>query len=124
MTDKSKFIVTILTVMIVTMIAVVWGGQRAPVTASSKITNAPIVAGPGPSQFYLQHNLISDGSVSADITHANLVNAWGLVSGPTTPWWTANNGTGTTTLYNVGTGTIVTDLQFRAPAVPKGIPPG
>jgi uncharacterized protein (TIGR03118 family) len=124
MTDKSKFIVTILTVMIVTMIAVVWGGQRAPVTASSKLTNVPIVSGPGPSQFYLQHNLISDGSVPADITHANLVNAWGLVSGPTTPWWTANNGTGTTTLYNVGTGTIVTDFTVPGAGGAQGNPTG
>jgi uncharacterized protein (TIGR03118 family) len=34
------------------------------------------------------------------------VNAWGLVSGPTTPWWISDNGTGRSTLYNVSTGTI------------------
>jgi uncharacterized protein (TIGR03118 family) len=36
----------------------------------------------------------------------NLVNAWGLVSGPTTPWWISDNGTGRSTLYSVGTATI------------------
>jgi uncharacterized protein (TIGR03118 family) len=30
----------------------------------------------------------------------NLVNAWGLVAGPMTPWWVADNGTGLSTLYN------------------------
>ena len=34
----------------------------------------------------------------------NLVNGWGLTAGATTPWWVANNGTNTSTLYN-GDGT-------------------
>jgi hypothetical protein len=78
MRDRSKFIVTIFTVIMVTVIALFCGGQRVPVTAASTPTNVP-----GPSQFYLQHNLISDGFVPADLTHSNLVNAWGLVAGPT-----------------------------------------
>src|SRR3989442_9539120 len=63
-------------------------------------------AGPAVAQFYAQHNLVSDGTVPADLVDPNLVNAWGLVSGPTTPWWISDNGTGRSTLYNVGTGTI------------------
>ena len=110
-------IVTIVVLIMVTAIALVCGGQRA--TASSKPTNVP-----GPSQFYLQHNLISDGFVPADITHSNLVNAWGLVSGPTTPWWIANNGTGTTTLFNVATGSIVTDFVVPGAGGEQGNPTG
>ena len=110
-------IVTIVVLIMVTAIALVCGGQR--VTASSKPTNAP-----GPSQFYFQHNLISDGFVPADITHSNLVNAWGLVSGPTTPWWIANNGTGTTTLFNVATGSIVTDFVVPGAGGEQGNPTG
>src|SRR6185503_9060963 len=116
MRDRAKFFVPILAVIIVTVIALGFGGQRALVTASSTPT--------GPSQFYLQHNLISDGFVPADITHSNLVNAWGLVSGPATPWWIANNGTGTTTLYNVGTGTIVTDFTVPGAGGAQGNPTG
>src|SRR6185369_6334430 len=96
---RSQFILTILTVIVVLVIALVCGGQRTLVTASATPVNVP-----GPSQFYLQHNLLSDGFVPADHIDSNVVNAWGLVSGPTTPWWVANNGTGTTTLFNVGTG--------------------
>jgi uncharacterized protein (TIGR03118 family) len=45
--------------------------------------------------------LVSDGGATpAAATDASLVNAWGLSAGPTTPWWTANNGTNTSTLYN------------------------
>ena len=111
-------IVTIVVLIMVTAIALVCGGQRALVTASSTTNVA------GPSQFYLQHNLISDGFVPADITHSNVVNAWGLVSGPTTPWWIANNGTGTTTLYNVATGTIVADFTVPGAGGAQGNPTG
>src|SRR5437667_11776314 len=54
---------------------------------------------PAAAQFYTQHNLVSDGFVPADHPDPNMVNAWGLVSGPTTPWWIADNGPGRTTRY-------------------------
>ena len=119
MKDRSKFRAPIVTVIIMTLIASAWAGQRALVTASSTSINVP-----GPSQFYFQHNLISDGSVPADLTHPNLFNAWGLVAGPTTPWWIANNETGTTTLYNVATGTIVTDFTVPGAGGAQGNPTG
>ena len=63
-------------------------------------------AAPPASRFYQQHNLVSDGAVPADLVDANLVNAWGLVSGPATPWWISDNGKGRSTLYNASGGTI------------------
>src|SRR3989442_15924133 len=57
-------------------------------------------------RFYQQHNLLSDLAGAADKMDPNLVNAWGLVSGPATPWWISDNGTGRSTLYSVGTATI------------------
>src|SRR5690349_12720891 len=110
MGDRSRFIVTILTVLIVIAIAVVCGGQRTLAT--------------GPSQFYLQHNLISDGFVPADHTDTNLVNAWGLVPGPTRPWWIADNGTGKTTLFNVGANAIVTEFTVPGAGGEQGNPTG
>jgi uncharacterized protein (TIGR03118 family) len=44
--------------------------------------------------------LVSDQPGVAPNTDPNLVNAWGLTSGPTTPWWVADNGTDKSTLYN------------------------
>lgn len=119
MRDRSKIIVTIVIVMILTVIALVCGGQRTLVTASAKTTH-----GKAPSQFYLQHNFISDGFVPADHTDTNLVNAWGLVSGPTTPWWIADNGTGKTTLFNVGTNSIVTEFTVPGAGGAQGNPTG
>ena len=51
-------------------------------------------------RFYVQHNLVSDGTVSADNMDANLVNAWGVAFNPFGFVWVANNGTGTSTLYD------------------------
>src|SRR5437016_11179422 len=65
-----------------------------------------IQADPAAAQFYAQHNLVSDGAVPASLVDPNLVNAWGLASSPTSPWWISDNGTGSSTLYNVGTGAI------------------
>ena len=117
MGDRSKLIVTIFTVLIVAVIAIVCSSQSAPVTASSKPTDDH-------SQFYLQHNFISDGFVPADHIDTNLVNAWGLVAGPTTPWWIADNGTGKTTLFNVGSNTIVTEFTVPGAGGAQGNPTG
>ena len=62
---------------------------------------------------YKVTRLVSDKPGFAMHTDPNLVNAWGLVAGPTTPWWVANNGTDTSTLYD-GAGTqipLVVDVK-------------
>jgi uncharacterized protein (TIGR03118 family) len=51
-----------------------------------------------------QTNLVSDLPGVAANTDPNLVNPWGISFGPTSPFWIANNGSGTSTLYN-GAGT-------------------
>src|SRR3989475_2514878 len=74
---------------------------------------------PAAAQFYTQHDLVSDQPGVADHRDDNLVNAWGLVASATSPWWVANNGTGTSTLYNghgVARSLVVT--------IPGGAPTG
>jgi uncharacterized protein (TIGR03118 family) len=63
-------------------------------------------------------NLVSDTAATAPTTDASLVNGWGLSAGPTTPWWTSNNGTNTSTLYS-GTGGKVA-LTVAVPGGPTG----
>src|SRR6266496_3294451 len=77
-------------------------------------------ANAGSQGFYQQTNLVSD-IAGAQFTDTNLVNAWGLVHGPTTPWWVADNGTGVSTLYN-GLGVKV-PLTVTIPP-PAGSPAG
>jgi uncharacterized protein (TIGR03118 family) len=68
---------------------------------------------------YTVHPLVSDGGAPATAsTDASLVNAWGLSAGPTTPWWSANNGTNTSTLY-AGTG-VKAALTVTVPGGPTG----
>jgi uncharacterized protein (TIGR03118 family) len=51
----------------------------------------------------------------------NLVNPWGLVAGPSTPFWTADNGTGLSTLYN-GKGTPLSLVVTVPPATGQSPP--
>ena len=55
---------------------------------------------------YTQTNLTSDIPGMAANLDPNLVNPWGLVASPTSPFWVSDNGTGLSTLYT-GTGAIV-----------------
>src|SRR5215471_13306993 len=105
-------------------IAMISGGPGALVTDSSQLTAGPATSAAEESQFYAQHNLISDGSIAADHSDSNLVNAWGLVAGPTTPWWMSDNGSGMATLFNVATGAIVTDFTVPGADGAKGNPTG
>jgi uncharacterized protein (TIGR03118 family) len=64
------------------------------------------------------HDLVADSAGAAPVADASLVNAWGLTAGPTTPWWSSNNGTNTSTLYN-GTGAKQA-LTVSVPGGPSG----
>src|SRR5512137_251259 len=75
----------------------------------------------GNSIGFVQTNLVSDGAVPAAQTDPLLKNPWGISFGPTTPFWVANNGTGTSTLYR-GTG-APQSLVVTIPAAP-GSPAG
>jgi len=46
--------------------------------------------------------LVSDNGVPGTLPDPDLVNAWGLTSSTTSPWWVADNGTGKSTLYRIG----------------------
>ena len=74
---------------------------------------------PAAAQHYLQTNLVSDEAGKARFTDSHLVNAWGLVSSPTSPWWVANNGTLTSTLYD-GNG-VARPLVVSIPGPPTGV---
>jgi uncharacterized protein (TIGR03118 family) len=53
-----------------------------------------------PSADFVQTNLVSDIAGLAQTFDANLINAWGLTLSPTSSFWVANQGSGTSTLYN------------------------
>ena len=89
----------------------------------------PVVAR---AQHYNQTNLVSNVAGMAPITDPNLKNPWGLTRSATSPWWVANNNSGTSTLYTGsgqiipinGTGTVLVPPPGFAPnaqSAPTGV---
>lgn len=77
--------------------------SRRDVSLTLVLTLAALPAIEVSADSYRRHDLVSDGSASADFTDPNLVNAWGVAFNPTGAVWVSDNGTGRSTLYD-GTG--------------------
>jgi uncharacterized protein (TIGR03118 family) len=75
-----------------------------------------------PGNHYKVTRLASDVPGLAPVTDANLQNTWGLARGAGTPWWIANNGTASTSVYT-GSGALVKIGGLEAQGVP-GDPTG
>jgi uncharacterized protein (TIGR03118 family) len=75
-----------------------------------------------PGNHYKVTNLASDVPGLAPVTDSNLQNTWGLARGTSTPWWIANNGTASTSVYT-GSGTRIDIGGLPAQGVP-GAPTG
>jgi uncharacterized protein (TIGR03118 family) len=60
----------------------------------------------------VQTNLVSNVPGLAAITDPLLVNPWGVSRSPTSPFWVSNQGTNTTTLYNVIGSTTVSKVNI------------
>src|SRR5207245_11179630 len=80
--------------------------HRAVPSLAPEFSSQGVSAASSASRFYQQRNLVSAGAAPADLLDTNLVNAWGLVSRPTTPWWLSDNGKGLSTAYTVAMGTL------------------
>ena len=83
------------------------------------------------STTFVLTKLVSDDTkfTPAEVQDSNLVNPWGLAASPTGEWWVANEGTGTSTLYNTSSSPLSTlSLVVSVPAASggsaKGTPTG
>jgi uncharacterized protein (TIGR03118 family) len=68
---------------------------------------------------YVSFNLVSNAS-GALKTDTHLIDGWGLVSFPTSPFWVSDQNTSASTLYR-GDGTIV-PLVVQIPCISAGVP--
>ena len=76
-------------------------------------------SGSGTLVAYNVYPLISDSSaVAAPLADTSLVNGWGLSASATSPWWSSNNKTNTSTLYT-GVGSK-NALTVSVPGGPTG----
>jgi uncharacterized protein (TIGR03118 family) len=94
------------------------GAYSASTTQTATLTVDAVTA-------FSQTDLVSNGTVTAATTDANLVNPWGLALSPTGPMWVNNNGTQTSTLYD-GTGikqslVVAIPPPSSGPADPTGM---
>src|SRR4030095_9522850 len=71
----------------------------APVTAQQGNVITPNIPVVPPGQAYRQTNLVSALGGVAFVLDPLLVNPWGISMSATSPFWVANNGTSTATLY-------------------------
>ncbi len=81
------------------------------VVTGSALASAWTRAGSGVSpgraaNSYKLHRLVADQAGHAKSTDPNLVNAWGLAAGPTTPWWVNAADNDVSTLYD-GKGAVL-----------------
>ena len=51
-----------------------------------------------PGGSYLQTNIVSDVKGTARVTDPTVINPWGIVAGPGTPFWIADNNAGVSTI--------------------------
>ncbi len=68
---------------------------------------------------YLQHNLVSVGSGSADHSDPSLVNPWGIAFSSSGPFWIANQGSAVASIYN--SSGAASSAAVSVPTQPTGI---
>ena len=87
--------------------------------------NIPVIA---PGSAYRQTNFVSDWPGVGLIQDPLLVNPWGITFRGTSPFWVANNGTSTSTLYRGDTGVppspVVKNPGLAGITIPGGLPTG
>src|SRR5438067_10450634 len=89
----------------------------AALGAAVLLAGLPAAATAASSNVYTVTNLVSDVSGAANID-SNLVNAWGLTSTATSPWWVADNETNVSTVYGPD------GTTFRPPVQVSSAPTG
>src|SRR2546428_10613760 len=85
------------------------GWRRSGLFLFALATVAVLAASPAAAQnpkTYVITPLVSNNGAPGTAVDAHLVNAWGLVAGPTTPWWVSDNGADLSTLYTAAGGNI------------------
>jgi len=74
---------------------------------------------------YVRKDLVTDSGTGGSVQNPHLVNAWGLVSTGTSPFWLSDNGTGLSTLYSIsnssGVASTTLGLVVSIPWVSGGL---
>jgi uncharacterized protein (TIGR03118 family) len=93
-------------------------GLKTQCVAAAFALSMAVMPAQAQAQQYTQTNLVSDTGAGGTKKDPNLVNAWGLSRSSGSPWWVANNGSNTSTLY-ASDGTAI-PLIVTVPGGPTG----
>ncbi len=117
-----------LTLALVLLPLVAFGGRstKAEHKATALQEPAPAIPVIPPGSAYRQTNFVSDIPGLAPVQDPLLVNPWGIAFRGTSPFWVANNGTSTSTLYrgDVLGSPLVKNPGLSQVTVPGGLPTG
>jgi uncharacterized protein (TIGR03118 family) len=90
------------------------------VSAVASFLCLSMFAAPAQAQ-YQRTDLVSNQAGAAPLQDEHLVNGWGLVSLPTSPYWVSDNGSGFSTLYTAAGAQVPLFVSIPpAPSVPTG----
>src|SRR3981081_2272722 len=97
-----------------------------PVTAQQGPVISPDIPVIPPGSAYRQTNFVSDLPGFAAIQDPLMVDAWGIAQTASSPFWIANAGTSTSTLYrgDVGGAPLVKNSGLAGITIPGGLPTG
>jgi uncharacterized protein (TIGR03118 family) len=95
--EKTRF-GTVITLLAVVVLAVAGFGISLPAAENNS---------------YTVTNLVSDQPGIASHLDPSLVNAWGLTSTATSPWWVADNGADVSTLYRADGSKVALTIDVR-----------
>ena len=98
-------------------------GFWAPRLTAQAPDGIPVIA---PGSAYRQTNLITDSPGLAPVLDPLLVNPWGITATGSSPFWVANNGTGTSQLIrgDVGGAPVVLNPSPQTVTIPGSLPTG
>jgi len=97
-------------------ILALWAASMAPAAAGALSGSAP--------GGYVRTNLVSDVPGKAQVLDPNLVNAWGMAAGPSTPVWVSAADSGVSTLYRGAAGATPVSIVPLVVTIPGGAPTG
>jgi uncharacterized protein (TIGR03118 family) len=95
--------------------------MRSLMTVSGVLAAALFAAIPARASSFTVTNLVSDELGVGAITDPNLVNAWGIATSATSPFWIGSNGTGLSTIYNGGGSKLALEVHIPGDGSVTGV---
>jgi uncharacterized protein (TIGR03118 family) len=121
-----KLISLTLTLVLVGLGLPSFAPSHARIAPKTTLDQDPLIPVIAPGSAYRVTHLVSDSPGLAPVLDPLLVNPWGISMTASSPFWVANNGTSTSTLYRGDAGglPLAKNPGFEGITIPGGLPTG